>query len=182
MSSTKRVLHFSANRQALQRMHYTINIRKMHNGGWSMRKYDIYLIEEEFALHYFQKEPVMYQLFLEYKTSGKDYDIYVKKQIEYITKKVPILQLQFMIENRLGRSHGFVSFSSGEYGYKTENGSVRLVLKHDYIYMEAEGNVEAETVFFEILRKLSPCFLAMNFEDHVHGWLNPVKQRKICIK
>jgi hypothetical protein len=147
-----------------------------------MRKYDIYLIEEEVALHYFQKEHIVYQLFLEYKTSDKDHDIYVKKQIEYITKKIPILQLQFMIENRLGRSRGFVSFCSGEYGYQTEEGSAHLVLKCDYIYMEAQGTVETETVFFEILRKVSPCFLAMNFEDDVYGWLNPIKQRKIFIK
>ncbi|WP_377911591.1 sporulation inhibitor of replication protein SirA [Bacillus songklensis] len=147
-----------------------------------MRKYDIYLIEDEFAIHYFQKEDIMYQLFLEYKTSGKDHDIYVKKQIEYITKKIPILQLQLMIENKLGHSHGLISFSSGEYGFKTENGLARLLLKHEYIYMEAEGTVEAEAGFFEVLRKISPCFLAMNFENHVYGWLNPVKQRKICIK
>lgn len=147
-----------------------------------MRKYDIYLIEEEFALHYFQNEDVMYRLFVEYKTSGVHRDQYVKKQIEYITKKIPILQLRWMVENRFRKDPNWTTLSDNEYKYEKENSKARLELTEDFVFMEAEGTVEAETIFFEVLRKLNPCFLAMNYDDHVYGWLNPVKQRKFCIK
>ena len=39
------------------------------------------------------------------------------------------------------------------------------------------GIKQSSTVFFEVLRKVSPCFLAMDFNMKRYGWLNPVKER-----
>ncbi|UTW70984.1 sporulation inhibitor of replication protein SirA [Anaerobacillus sp. HL2] len=37
------------------------------------------------------------------------------------------------------------------------------------------GTYQAETIFFEILRQINPCFFAVDFENRNYGWLNPVK-------
>jgi hypothetical protein len=154
----------------------------MYNGGESMRRYDIYLIEDEFALHYFQKEHLMYQLFMEYNQAENQRDACMKKQIEYITKAIPVMQLQWMMERQFAKDANGKVLSDMEYEYQTETSRARLQLAGDFVFMQAEGTVEAETVFFELLRKLNPCFLAMNYRENVYGWLNPVKQRKFCIK
>lgn len=148
-----------------------------------MRRYEVYLIEDEFALHYFHKEHLMYQLFLEYKTPRQVNDTNIKNQIDYITKRIPIMSLKLLIERSLGQVKGFRSNSiEHEYIYMTEHSKARLRLAEDYMLIDSEGTIEAETTFFEVLRKFSPCFLAMNYNENVYGWLNPIKEQKICVK
>ena len=54
-----------------------------------MRTYQIYLIEDEFAQHFFGRERLFFNLFLEYiQTTGSLKSI-LQKQIEFVTKEDP---------------------------------------------------------------------------------------------
>lgn len=66
-----------------------------------MRTYQIYLIEDEFAHHYYGREKLFFNLFLEYIQARGRLKSILQKQIEYVTKTVPIIQLQLAIEQRL---------------------------------------------------------------------------------
>ena len=46
------------------------------------------------------------------------------------------------------------------------------------LIVKAEGNYEAETAFFECIRKCGASFLAIDFEHEQFGWLKPIKERK----
>ncbi|MCD7033664.1 sporulation inhibitor of replication protein SirA [Metabacillus sp. GX 13764] len=146
-----------------------------------MRHFFIYLIEEEFAGHYFGREAKMFSFFKEYQwTSYQDpsYSI-VKKQVAYITKEIPVFEMNQLLEmhlcsrpeyQRIGQIHKLELMRN--------KGNATLIVKSGFLEMNAAGSVEAETVFFEILRSYAPCFLAMDFQSNKYGWLNPVKERK----
>lgn len=55
------------------------------------RHYYTYLIEEEFASHYFGRESVMFKLFYDYHWTSPDQKSQLAaKQIEFITKPIPV--------------------------------------------------------------------------------------------
>ncbi|WML50509.1 sporulation inhibitor of replication protein SirA [Neobacillus sp. PS3-34] len=61
------------------------------------------------------------------------------------------------------------------------NGNLSLAtmeLREDSIIVEGVGSYEAETVFFEVLRKCEASFLAVDLEKNRFGWLKPIKERK----
>ncbi|MDA7027902.1 sporulation inhibitor of replication protein SirA [Bacillus sp. CLL-7-23] len=141
------------------------------------RHYYTYLIEEEFASHYFGREVVMFKLFYDYHWTNLDYkkSQLAAKQIEYITEPIPISHIHKRLKMNLSREE----YRQVDCIYKlmVPKGSVSFIIKDRYIEILAKGPFEAETVFFEILRKVSPCFLAMDFGMERYGWLNPVKER-----
>jgi hypothetical protein len=144
-----------------------------------MRNYRIYLIEDEFAQHYVGREKLFFNLFLEYTGSmGRQKGI-LQKQIEYITKPVPAADLRHILELRSLRKKDF-TFKDGLYYLENKNGKSRAALKlnRDYIVIQAEGDLEAETSFFECIRKYESDFLAMDLENNRYGWLKPIKERK----
>jgi hypothetical protein len=145
-----------------------------------MRNYQIYLIEEEFAYHYFGKERLIFNLFLEYiQSSGKIKSI-LQKQIKYITKNIPSVRLQLALENSL-KSSGEFFFKNGVYYLNKHHVScASLKIQNQYILLEAEGNYEAETAFFECIRKCESSFLALDFINQHYGWLKPpIREKKL---
>jgi hypothetical protein len=144
-----------------------------------MRTYQIYLIEDEFAHHYYGREKLFFNLFLEYIQARGRLKSILQKQIEYVTKKVPIIQLQLAIEQRLQKKMNYWT-QNGKYYLEKTNGSSKavLIIQNDSITLEAEGDYEAETAFFESIRKYEATFLAIDFEHEKYGWLKPIKERK----
>ncbi len=144
-----------------------------------MRKYQLYLIEDEFAAHYFGRERLFYQLFKEYQTAHGELEFITKKQIVYITKKLEVLKVHQLIQMQLGKIKGF---KAAHGAYKIElSGKIstaKLEVFQDLITIEAEGSYEAETAFFEVLRKCEASFLAIDLEHQKFGWLKPIKERK----
>jgi hypothetical protein len=74
-------------------------------------------------------------------------------------------------------------------GFKADHGAytinlsgklsmARLEVFQDLITVEAEGSYEAETAFFEVLRKCESSFIAIDLEHERIGWLKPIKERK----
>ncbi|MED4228125.1 sporulation inhibitor of replication protein SirA [Neobacillus cucumis] len=144
-----------------------------------MRKYQLYLIEDEFAAHYFGRERIFFQLFHEHHSADGELKFITQKQIIYITKKVEVLKIHSLLQKQLGKMKGF----KADHGAYTINLSgklsmARLEVFQDLITVEAEGSYEAETAFFEVLRKCESSFIAIDLEHERIGWLKPIKERK----
>lgn len=144
-----------------------------------VRKYRLYLIEDEFAAHYFGRERMFFQLFRESEFSKGELKYIIDKQIKFITKPIPVLRVHQMIQKKLGNDKGF-SAENGTYSIEISGKLSRATLevRGEAIYVEGSGSYEAETVFFEVLRKCETSFLAIDLEKSRFGWLKPIKERK----
>ncbi len=144
-----------------------------------MRKYQLYLIEDEFASHYFGRERMFFQLFHENEHSSDDLKFVLEKQIDYITKTIPALRIHQVIHQQLGKMKSF-KVEEGTYSIETSGklSSAKMTVCDGYVRVEAQGNYEAETIFFEVLRKCEPSFLAVDLSNKRFGWLKPIKERK----
>jgi hypothetical protein len=155
----------------------------MQIGGCSsiMRKYYLYLIKENIASDYMGKERMFYKLFSEHtKTDDSLLKLETAKQIDYITLPISVWKLQKLLYSNLQNNKSFKQLDS--HTYYIENGnlsSARLKLTKQYIIIEAEGYYDAESIFFEILRKNEPSFLAIDVENARFGWLKPIKERNL---
>lgn len=144
-----------------------------------MRRYQLYLIKEKIAIHYNGRERLFYNLFSDHtKTDdGQPLKEILQKQVDFIT--LPISK--WMIENQLYAAlQRNKSFQYKDGVFYIENGnlsSASLMIKDDYLYIEADGYYDAESIFFEIIRKHEPSFLAIDIENDRFGWLKPIKER-----
>lgn len=144
-----------------------------------MRQYEIYLIEEEFASHYFGRESKIYQLFMDYNLTNSKKKILLRSQIHCITKKIPSLIIHQLLEAKLRNRQDYcVTQHIHQIEVSNGRGKAELAIHDRFISIKASGTYEAETTFFEILRKYSSCFLAMDYVHNRYGWLNPIKMRK----
>jgi hypothetical protein len=144
-----------------------------------MRSYQLYLIEDEFASHYFGRERMFYQLFLEYSRANSDLKTIISKQVDFVTKPIPVLRIHQLLHQQLSKVKGF-KVEDGKYIFENKNSLTSATLKvHDrWLELESHGQVDAETVFFEILRKCETSFLAIDLASNKYGWLKPIKERK----
>ena len=114
-----------------------------------MRTYQVYLIEDEFAHHFFGRERLFFNLFLEYiQTTGTLRGI-LQKQIEYVTKTIPKQQVEKVIKQQMLKKNNFL-FQNGEYYIENSNGINRatLLIYDHVLVVKAEGNYVAETAIF----------------------------------
>lgn len=143
-----------------------------------MRNYQLYIIDDEFASHYFGREIMFFQLFQEYEQSQGEMQAILSKQICYITNPTPSIRLHQYLQQQLQKTKGF-RMEQGtyiiEYG---RNSSARLRVYERYLSLDAQGSYEAETCFFELLRKYEGTYLAIDIENERYGWLKPIKERK----
>ena len=72
-----------------------------------VRNYQLYLIEDEFAAHYFGREQMFFRLFQEYEKSNGTLKQITKRQINFITKPVQVLKIHQLIQKQLGKINGF---------------------------------------------------------------------------
>jgi hypothetical protein len=144
-----------------------------------VRKYQLYLIEDEFATHYFGRERLFFQLFKEHQKANGELKFITQKQISYITKKVEVLKIHQLIQKQLGKIKGFKA-EHGAYSIELSGklSTAKLEVFQDLITIDAQGSYEAETAFFEVLRKCESSFLALDLEHQRYGWLKPIKERK----
>jgi Sporulation inhibitor of replication protein SirA len=143
-----------------------------------MRTYQVYLIEDEFVQHFFGREKLFFNLFLEYIQSTGSLRSILQKQIEYVTKIIPKQQVEIMIKQQMQKKKNF-RVCNEEY-YIDNNGASQATLSihDDVLVVRAEGNYVAETAFFECIRKCGTSFLAIDFDHERFGWLKPIKERK----
>lgn len=145
-----------------------------------MRTYSIFLMEPDVATDYFGKEHLLLTLFQEYNRTSTESQEIVTKQVNYITRNIPLFHMQQYIQKYLSYHKGFEVTRNGlEIHCSSMGGQSTAILKisHNKIELVSRGNFEAETTFFEVLRKFDPCFLAVDYSSKRCGWLNPIKQR-----
>lgn len=121
---------------------------------------------------------MFFQLFKEYESAfGELYSI-ITKQIIYITKPIPSIRLHQYIQQQLQNTAGY-SFENGIYQVSYGKSSfAKLEIFDRYLTINAKGSYEAETCFFEVLRKNEGAFLAIDLLNNRYGWLKPIKERK----
>lgn len=145
-----------------------------------VRHYYIYLIEEEFASHYFGRESKIYHLFQDFHwtTARSAHGNTIEKQIQYISKPIPALFIHQILGTHLSKRTDYQMFHHiHKIALKGNIGNATLIVKNRHLELSSDGSFEAETIFFEVLRKFDPCFLAMDFKGERYGWLNPIKER-----
>ncbi|WP_026583318.1 sporulation inhibitor of replication protein SirA [Bacillus sp. J33] len=143
-----------------------------------MRAYQLYLIEDEFASHYFGRERMFFQLFEEHEHSTGEMKSILSKQIDFVTKPIPGLKLHQYIHQQLQRKKGFLRENGAYYIEMSKRSRAKLEIFDRCLVLEAAGSYEAETVFFEVLRKSESSFLAIDLQHQRYGWLKPIKERK----
>lgn len=142
-----------------------------------MRQYEIYLIDDEIARFYFGKEIKLYQLFLDERLSKeKNQMAIIKKQITYITKRVPIFEIEGKIEDTCRHFKGYdMQNQTHSLHYSNGMSQARLELDSERLTLKSTGDFSAEVTFLEVLRQIDSSFLAIDFKHTRYGWLKPVK-------
>ncbi|HEX7065586.1 MAG TPA: sporulation inhibitor of replication protein SirA [Bacillales bacterium] len=143
-----------------------------------MRHYHIFLIEDEIAEAFFGDESKLFHLFLEKESTNTiQRRRILQKQIDYITRPIiPAIMQGYLDEALRYRSDYYTC--AGFHRLEAVSGESRseLRLGKGRLTMRSTGGFESETTFFEVLRQVERCFLAMDFRRQRYGWLNPIKQ------
>ncbi|MDV2685533.1 sporulation inhibitor of replication protein SirA [Alkalihalophilus lindianensis] len=144
-----------------------------------MRHYQLYLLEEDVAQHYFGQESKLFHLFLERTMATPEQKAILEMQIDYISKPMPGLLLQQKILSAFSHLSTYTVYKHIHVLDLTHQEScAELLIQKQHLTLTSTGEIEAETMFFEVLRKIDPCFFAVNTEAHRFGWLSPIKQVK----
>ncbi|MCR2820616.1 sporulation inhibitor of replication protein SirA [Lederbergia panacisoli] len=143
-----------------------------------MRIYLIYLIEDEFADFFYGRESKFIELFIaERRLRGNRKEI-VQKQIKYITKPLPYLDLHKHLAHSVENKEFYIK---GKVYCANNTGlheGAELVIGERCLQLKAWGSYASESIFFEVLRKFNGRFLAMDIENDQYGWVKPIKERK----
>lgn len=144
-----------------------------------MRAYQIYLIEDEVAEYYYGRERMFFDLFLEYYEVNGVLKQIIRKQIEYITKPIPILHIHHLLGQAFSKKKDFVH-QNNFYRYIENDlfNGVELFVDDYMLRLNAWGNYDSESAFLEVLRKYDGRLLALDLENERFGWLKPIKERK----
>jgi hypothetical protein len=144
-------------------------------GGLRLRQYMIYLIEEEIAKHYSGNELKLFQLFHQYEQEEQLHAI-VKQQVDYVTTSIPTFPLQQALESSLKNKEAYKRVAY-QHIIERVDSVAKLSIFEKYLKLTSSGSFEAEAIFFEIIRKQAPYFLAVDTKSERFGWLQPIKQR-----
>ncbi|MBS4172622.1 sporulation inhibitor of replication protein SirA [Bacillus sp. FJAT-49736] len=144
-----------------------------------MRSYQIYSIENEVADYYYGRERMFYDLFLQYLYVSGSLKEIIRKQINYITKPFPILNIHHLLNQSFLRKSEMI-WDGEKYLSKrnsSENG-VELQIREQMLILHAWGHFDSESIFLEALKKYDGRLLAIDIENERFGWIKPLKERK----
>jgi len=144
-----------------------------------MRSYQVYSIENEVAEYYYGRERMFYDLFLQFLYVHGNLKEIIRKQINFITKPLPILSIHHILNQSLTKKSELI-WDGRKYlvkGNTLENG-VELQIEEQKILIKAWGNYDSESIFLEALRKYDGRLLAIDIENERFGWVKPIKERK----
>ncbi|WP_408011539.1 sporulation inhibitor of replication protein SirA [Pseudalkalibacillus sp. A8] len=142
-----------------------------------MRNYDIYLIENEVASHYFGREQVLYHFFVEASHPVPSLVNIIERQYKYITRSIPYHVFDYHINKIDSMRKGFKIKKEDQQMTIYSTGSRAVVTNRGRkLKLISTGSFEAETLVFEHLRKIENSFLAVDLEGNSIGWLSPIKQ------
>ena len=166
-------------------VHFTLYARIVfytrckENGGKGMRTYNIYIIENEFALHYYGREYMFFNLFSDYEKSDGEVKKILRRQINFVTRKVPGQLFNLFMDRQLKENPDCYLDNGVYYIRKKTSGhsEASLAYRNHSLILHADGTYECETIFFEWLRQWNPYFLALDTTQDRCAWLRPIKQR-----
>lgn len=144
-----------------------------------MRICEVYYIRPEVASHYFGQEIKIFRLFKEQQNCSDYLKPIIERQINYITCPIPAMKIERLVQRSLKK---FAKYESDSFKHFIEvdqgNSRAQLSISLRKMVIISEGTLEAETIFFEIIRKIAANFLAIDLQSERYGWLNPIKEMK----
>ncbi|UTR14989.1 sporulation inhibitor of replication protein SirA [Salipaludibacillus sp. LMS25] len=141
-----------------------------------MRKYEIVLMREDVALMYRGMEKKLFQLFKENRLATDLLKTITRSQINYITRTIPEKQINQAIYHTLFHNKDYSRVENVHHiDFKKDDSTATITVTHNKILLEADGNLDVETCFFEILRYYQHYFLALDYANNQYGWLRPLK-------
>lgn len=144
-----------------------------------MRSYQIYLIEDVVAEYYYGRERMFFNLFAEYNLVTGSLKRIIQKQIEYITKPMPVLHIHYLLGQAFMKKKDF-TIEDKYYKYIESDlyHGVELFVDDQMLRLNAWGDYDTESAFLEVLQKYDGRLLAIDLEHERYGWLKPIKERK----
>lgn len=143
-----------------------------------MRTYFIYLIEDEVADYFYGREIKFYELFAANRRVKGELQEIIKKQIQFITKPLPYLELHHHLSSSVHKREMKIKGKTYYIGTSRTGKRAELLIGKRCLELHALGDFESESVFFEVLRKFDGRFLAVDIENNRYGWIKTVKERK----
>lgn len=143
-----------------------------------MRKYFIYLIENEFADYFYGRENKFFELFAANHNCTGELKEIIQKQIDYITKPLPYYELHRHLSYYVQQKHIQIKGKVYRTSKKNSKERAELMISERCLQLHAWGGFESESLFFEVLRKFDGRFLAIDIENDRYGWIKPIKERK----
>jgi hypothetical protein len=140
-----------------------------------VRRYDIFLIEEEVASVYIGKEELLFQLFKERKHHNLTPKFILDKQIDYVTRPIPSYKIDNFIKEEMKNCSNY-HYNHLLHKINEPNGQAELKIYEKYLILTTEGDLETEMIFFELLRKMETCYLAIDYTNTKYGWLKPIRE------
>jgi hypothetical protein len=140
-----------------------------------MRRYDIFLLEEEVASNYLSREELLFELFNDRKDQSLTLKVILDKQIEYITRPIPSYKIDQLIKKKLENNEDY-QYRHLLHKIKLPTGQAELKIYEKYLTLATDGDIETEMVFFEVLRKCESCYFAIDYSNARYGWLKPIRE------
>ncbi|MGJ9381571.1 MULTISPECIES: sporulation inhibitor of replication protein SirA [Salipaludibacillus] len=148
-----------------------------------MRRYDIILVNEEVAYMYNGMEKKLFHLFVENYYAKGILKTITDLQINYIKNDYHIDELDTFLFEALGKEDDYhYSFEKHILQLDKYKSYARLILSKNKIILYADGSLDAETMFFEVLRNFRPYFLAISVQSKRYGWLKPIRPLDMAIE
>ena len=124
----------------------------------SVRTYQLYLIVMSLPPISSEENKLFFHLFKEYEETSGEIKNILEKQIRFITKPIQSLKIDQYIRQSLQSNKCFYTNKGTYYIDISKRSFAQLEIKEHCLVLNASGNYEAETIFFEVLRKLSLLF------------------------
>lgn len=145
-----------------------------------MKTYHFYVIRDEIVQSYFGKEHLMFDLFIRFvQARSLSMQKVLYKQIQYITKPLPQLELQRYLEQTLTPQLLYIKKGNMHAIYTTDGQLCgKLVMKQQLAQLHLMENRELEQLFFGILKQLNTPIFALEDKQEQYGWIYSVKQER----
>jgi len=144
-----------------------------------MRRYDLYIIDDEVARDFFGKESKLNRLFqAAFYEKQSEERLQLERQVNYITKTIPMFRIKTLLERALKEVSDYkLDSKDWELTLRSEDSRRVMCLQLDQkkCVLWSSGDLLTETLIFDKLREIDPYFLAVDRSNERCGWLRPIK-------
>ncbi|WP_059103446.1 sporulation inhibitor of replication protein SirA [Shouchella shacheensis] len=144
-----------------------------------MRRYQLYLLDDQVATSYFGRESKLFQLFEEHAQAKDGPRSLLDKQVDYITKPLPTRTLKYAFRRYQEPRQETCEDTYVIQCPQEQSGSCKVQLDAKFVQLWASGDIDSETAIFDLLKGVDPHFFAVNVEDRRFGWLQPFDKHRV---